>query len=181
MPGSPGVPGKPRAPCRRKSKDDVPCINDSGRYKHPWVKQKSKFWCPYLYSGDSSVSRFSRSAIVTLWEEYKRGCQDTACINGALHGRVRSSVLLFGITALTSSPFLPGGPGGPRAPTAPCNKMIEREISIKVEKSFPYCVKNCWTRVLTDCPGSPGSPACPWNPWGPYIFTEKWRNVTFIF
>lgn len=60
-----------------------------------------------------------------------------------MHGRARSSVLVYGIIALTSSPFLPGGPGGPRAPTAPCNEMTEREINIKVEKSFPNCVKNC--------------------------------------
>jgi len=132
MPGSPGVPGKPRAPCRRKS-NEAPYW---GRYKHAWFKEKKYSLMPHLWSRCSSISRFSRSAIVTLREKYKRGGQNTV--------QVIVTVLARDITALTSSPFLPGGPGGPRAPIAPCYEMTEGEKS-----AFKLVISKLCETVLT--------------------------------
>lgn len=145
----------------------------------------------HLWARDTSVSRLTRSAIVTLWDnktdvsiwhfsckgplqqQQSEGNKMTTLVNKRKHKCIR-----------TSSPALPGGPGGPRAPMGPLEKRTfkisttTRTFKMVASHGCVWSQSNSnnvviWRNVnilkdnLTVCPGSPGSPACPVCPWGP--------------
>lgn len=99
------------------------------------LKKKRIVWCLTCDPGVPLSPGFPGLPLLPLERNIKEEVKTQL-----IHGQVIVSVLAHDITALTSSPFLPGGPGGPRGPIAPCYE--KKKSTFKFKANF-QTVRNC--------------------------------------